>query len=78
MRLLDGCRSGAAADRVLLDNMTRSRYGSVTFSRAPWRSRCPGRHAGADLLSTSVVTQSAPALDLAFDLRPDATAHEEA
>jgi nicotinate-nucleotide pyrophosphorylase (carboxylating) len=34
--------------------------------------------AGADLLSTSVVTQSAPALDLAFDLRPDAPAHEEA
>lgn len=34
--------------------------------------------AGADLLSTSVVTQSAPALDLAFDLRPDHAAHEEA
>jgi nicotinate-nucleotide pyrophosphorylase (carboxylating) len=34
--------------------------------------------AGADLISTSVVTQSAPALDLAFDLRPDAPAHEEA
>ena len=34
--------------------------------------------AGADLVSTSVVTQSAPALDLAFDLRPDAPAHEEA
>ena len=28
--------------------------------------------AGADLISTSVITQSAPALDLAFDLRPDA------
>jgi nicotinate-nucleotide pyrophosphorylase (carboxylating) len=27
--------------------------------------------AGADLISTSVITQSAPALDLAFDLRPD-------
>jgi nicotinate-nucleotide pyrophosphorylase (carboxylating) len=26
--------------------------------------------AGADLISTSVITQSAPALDLAFDLRP--------
>jgi nicotinate-nucleotide pyrophosphorylase (carboxylating) len=34
--------------------------------------------AGADLISTSVVTQSAPALDLAFDLRLDAPAHEEA
>jgi len=27
--------------------------------------------AGADLISTSVITQSAPALDLAFDLRDD-------
>jgi nicotinate-nucleotide pyrophosphorylase (carboxylating) len=27
--------------------------------------------AGADLISTSVITQSAPALDLAFDHRPD-------
>jgi nicotinate-nucleotide pyrophosphorylase (carboxylating) len=34
--------------------------------------------AGADLISTSVVTQSAPALDLAFDLRPDTPADEEA
>jgi nicotinate-nucleotide pyrophosphorylase (carboxylating) len=34
--------------------------------------------AGADLISTSVVTQSAPALDLAFDLRPDAPTSEEA
>jgi nicotinate-nucleotide pyrophosphorylase (carboxylating) len=30
--------------------------------------------AGADLVSTSVITQSAPALDLAFDLRADTTA----
>jgi nicotinate-nucleotide pyrophosphorylase (carboxylating) len=29
--------------------------------------------AGADLISTSVITQSAPALDLAFDLRSDAS-----
>ncbi len=32
--------------------------------------------AGADLISTSVITQSAPALDLAFDLRPDSTPEE--
>jgi nicotinate-nucleotide pyrophosphorylase (carboxylating) len=32
--------------------------------------------AGADLISTSVITQSAPALDLAFDLRPDARPKE--
>ena len=32
--------------------------------------------AGADLISTSVITQSAPALDLAFDLRPDSTPKE--
>jgi nicotinate-nucleotide pyrophosphorylase len=31
--------------------------------------------AGADLISTSVITQSAPALDLAFDLR-DASASD--
>ena len=33
--------------------------------------------AGADLISTSVITQSAPALDIAFDLRPDAPGAEE-
>jgi nicotinate-nucleotide pyrophosphorylase (carboxylating) len=27
--------------------------------------------AGPDLISTSAITQSAPALDLAFDLRPE-------
>jgi nicotinate-nucleotide pyrophosphorylase (carboxylating) len=29
--------------------------------------------AGADLISTSAITQSAPALDLGFDVRPDAS-----
>ena len=28
--------------------------------------------AGADAISTSVITQSAPALDIAFDITPDA------
>ena len=32
--------------------------------------------AGADLISTSVITQSAPALDLAFDLRPGSPTDE--
>ena len=32
--------------------------------------------AGADLISTSAITQSAAALDLAFDLRPDAGVEE--
>jgi nicotinate-nucleotide pyrophosphorylase (carboxylating) len=34
--------------------------------------------AGADLISTSVITQSAPALDLAFDLRPDLQSDDRA
>ena len=34
--------------------------------------------AGADLISTSVITQSAPALDLAFDLRSEPAISEEA
>jgi nicotinate-nucleotide pyrophosphorylase (carboxylating) len=33
--------------------------------------------AGADLISTSIITQSAPALDLAFDLRPRDAGVEE-
>jgi len=33
--------------------------------------------AGADLISTSVITQSAPALDIAFDLRADASGPRE-
>jgi nicotinate-nucleotide pyrophosphorylase (carboxylating) len=33
--------------------------------------------AGADLISTSVITQSAPALDLAFDLHPGVAHTEE-
>jgi nicotinate-nucleotide pyrophosphorylase (carboxylating) len=34
--------------------------------------------AGADLISTSVITQSAPALDIGFDLRAGDTRNEEA
>jgi nicotinate-nucleotide pyrophosphorylase len=33
--------------------------------------------AGADLISASVITQSAPALDLAFDLHPGVAHTEE-
>jgi nicotinate-nucleotide pyrophosphorylase (carboxylating) len=83
----------AGATMVLLDNMTAEMVracvsmarttappgflvevsGGVTLDNVRTYA-----DAGADLLSTSVVTQSAPALDLAFDLRPDAPAHEEA
>jgi nicotinate-nucleotide pyrophosphorylase (carboxylating) len=33
--------------------------------------------AGADAISTSVITQSAPALDIAFDIAPDTALAEE-
>jgi nicotinate-nucleotide pyrophosphorylase (carboxylating) len=75
----------AGATMVLLDNMTPDEVracvslvrataaagflvevsGGVTLDTV--RSYAD---AGADLISTSVITQSAPALDLAFDLRP--------
>jgi nicotinate-nucleotide pyrophosphorylase len=75
----------AGAEMVLLDNMTPDAVracvslargtapsgflvevsGGVTLDTV--RSYAD---AGADLISTSVITQSAPALDLAFDLRP--------
>ena len=77
----------AGASMVLLDNMTPDAVracvslarvtapsgflvevsGGVTLDNV--RSYAD---AGADLISTSVITQSAPALDIAFDLRPDA------
>jgi nicotinate-nucleotide pyrophosphorylase (carboxylating) len=71
----------AGATMVLLDNMAPEQVrscvaqvegrslvevsGGVTIENV--RSYAD---AGADLISTSVITQSAPALDLAFDLRP--------
>jgi nicotinate-nucleotide pyrophosphorylase (carboxylating) len=75
----------AGATMVLLDNMTPDEVracvslvrataaagflvevsGGVTLDTVPSYA-----DAGADLISTSVITQSAPALDLAFDLRP--------
>jgi nicotinate-nucleotide pyrophosphorylase (carboxylating) len=82
----------AGATMVLLDNMTPDSVracvslarvtapdgflvevsGGVTLDNV--RSYAD---AGADLISTSVITQSAPALDVAFDLRPvtEATDH---
>ena len=76
--------SRAGATMVLLDNMTpdavRACVSLVAHDRA---RRVPGRgvgrrsrsttsrayaDAGADLISTSVITQSAPALDIGFDL----------
>jgi nicotinate-nucleotide pyrophosphorylase (carboxylating) len=83
----------AGATMVLLDNMTpdtvRACVSMARTTAAPdFLVEVSGgvtldnvrayADAGADLISTSVVTQSAPALDLAFDLRPDAHAHEEA
>ncbi len=83
----------AGATMVLLDNMTPEMVRACvsmarTTAPAGFLVEVSGgvtldnvrtyADAGADLLSTSVVTQSAPALDLAFDLRPDAPAHEEA
>ena len=75
----------AGATMVLLDNMTPDAVRacvSLARSTAPagFLVEVSGgvtldnvrayADAGADLISTSVITQSAPALDLAFDLRP--------
>jgi nicotinate-nucleotide pyrophosphorylase (carboxylating) len=77
----------AGAQMVLLDNMTPDQVrtcvalvrdsamprvlvevsGGVTLETVRGYAE-----AGADLISTSALTQSAPALDLAFDLRPQA------
>jgi len=84
---------GAGATMVLLDNMTPEIVRACvsmarTTAPAGFLVEVSGgvtldnvrayADAGADLISTSVVTQSAPALDLAFDLRSDASAHQEA
>jgi nicotinate-nucleotide pyrophosphorylase (carboxylating) len=76
----------AGAEMVLLDNMTPDAVRacvSLVRGTAPsgFLVEVSGgvtldtvrayADAGADLISTSVITQSAPALDLAFDLRPD-------
>jgi nicotinate-nucleotide pyrophosphorylase (carboxylating) len=76
----------AGAEMVLLDNMTPEAVRAcVSLARGTAPSgflvEVSGgvtldtvrayADAGADLISTSVITQSAPALDLAFDLRPD-------
>jgi nicotinate-nucleotide pyrophosphorylase (carboxylating) len=81
----------AGATMVLLDNMTPDAVqacvsmarttapagflvevsGGVTLDNARAYA-----DAGADLISTSVITQSAPALDLAFDLRTGAVGKE--
>ncbi len=78
----------AGATMVLLDNMTPAEVGEcveLARAKAPagFLVEVSGgvtldtvrayADAGADLISTSVVTQSAPALDLAFDLRGDLT-----
>jgi nicotinate-nucleotide pyrophosphorylase (carboxylating) len=76
----------AGATMVLLDNMTPDAVRacvSLARSTAPVgflvevsggitldTVRAYG-DAGADLISTSLITQSAPALDIGFDLRPD-------
>jgi len=76
----------AGASMVLLDNMSPDEVRacvSLARSTAPtgFLVEVSGgitldnvrayADAGADLISTSVITQSAPALDLAFDLRPE-------
>ncbi len=74
----------AGATMVLLDNMTPDAVRacvSPALAPAGFLVEVSGgvtldtvrsyADAGADLISTSVITQSAPALDLAFDLRPD-------
>jgi len=76
----------AGAEMVLLDNMTPDAVRacvSLVVGTAPARFLVEVSggitldtvrsyaDAGADLISTSVITQSAPALDLAFDLRDD-------
>ena len=78
----------AGATMVLLDNMTpdavRACVSMVrTTAPAGFLVEVSGgitldtvrayADAGADLISTSVITQSAPALDLAFDLRSGAS-----
>jgi len=83
----------AGATMVLLDNMTpESVRACVSMARATGPAgflvEVSGgvtldnvrayADAGADLISTSVITQSAPALDLAFDLCSDSTVGEEA
>ena len=75
----------AGATMVLLDNMTPEQVqtcvevvgrrllvevsGGVTVENVRAYA-----DTGADLVSTSVITQSAPALDLGFDITPDVTA----
>jgi nicotinate-nucleotide pyrophosphorylase (carboxylating) len=76
----------AGASMVLLDNMSPDEVRacvSLARSTAPagFLVEVSGgitldnvrayADAGADLISTSVITQSAPALDVAFDLRPE-------
>ena len=76
----------AGASMVLLDNMSPDEVRacvSLARSTAPagFLVEVSGgitldnvrayADAGADLISTSAITQSAPALDLAFDLRPE-------
>jgi nicotinate-nucleotide pyrophosphorylase (carboxylating) len=80
----------AGAEMVLLDNMTPDAVRACvslarTTAPAGFLVEVSGgvtletvrsyADAGADLISTSVITQSAPALDLAFDLR-DASASD--
>ncbi len=82
----------AGADMVLLDNMEPDAVRACvslarTTAAAHFLVEVSGgvtldnvrtyADAGADLISTSVITQSAPALDLAFDLRPGAAGAEE-
>jgi nicotinate-nucleotide pyrophosphorylase (carboxylating) len=76
----------AGASMVLLDNMTPDAVRACvsmarTTAPAGFLVEVSGgitldtvrayADAGADLISTSVITQSAPALDLAFDLHSD-------
>lgn len=82
----------AGASMVLLDNMTPDAVRACvsmarTTASAGFLVEVSGgvtlenvrayADAGADLISTSVITQSAPALDLAFDLRAGAPADKE-
>jgi nicotinate-nucleotide pyrophosphorylase (carboxylating) len=76
----------AGADMVLLDNMTPDEVRACvslarTTAPAGFLVEVSGgitldnvrayADAGADLISTSVITQSAPALDIAFDLKSE-------
>jgi len=82
----------AGANMVLLDNMTPDAVRACvslarTTAPAGFLVEVSGgvtldtvrsyADAGADLISTSVITQSAPALDLAFDLHPGCAHTEE-